>query len=136
MIAADVVVSLRNVSKSFGNRRVLDGVDLDIAAGRVHALLGQNGSGKSTLIKILSGIYQPDRAGETNAPPYLVLRGQQISLPLDPALATAHGLTFVHQDLPIIGSATVMENLRIGRFSTGIGWHIDWRREGAKFRGV
>jgi ribose transport system ATP-binding protein len=127
--SVDFVVSLRNVSKSFGHRRVLDRVDLDVAAGRVHALLGQNGSGKSTLIKILSGIYEPDRASESDVRPYLLLSGQEIRLPLDPALATAHGLTFVHQDLPIIGSATIMENLRIGRFHTRIGWRIDWRLE-------
>ena len=127
--SADCVVSLRNVSKSFGRRHVLDRVDLDIAAGEIHALLGQNGSGKSTLIKILSGIYEPDTAGEGDPQPFLVLRGRQIALPLDPAFATANGLTFVHQDLPIIGSASIMENLRIGRFRTGIGWRIDWQRE-------
>ena len=125
---ADCVVSLRNVSKSFGRRRVLDRVDLDVFKGEVHGLLGQNGSGKSTLIKILSGIYEPDRA-EGDDPPYLQLRGQRVGLPLDTAFAAANGLAVVHQDLPIIGSATLMENLRIGRFRTLFGWWIDWRRE-------
>ncbi|MGP0088457.1 MAG: sugar ABC transporter ATP-binding protein [Xanthobacteraceae bacterium] len=117
------------MSKSFGQRRVLDRVDLDVAAGQVHALLGQNGSGKSTLIKILSGVYEPDRADAGDAQPYLLLGGQRISLPLNPASATAFGLAVVHQDLPIIGSASIMENLRIGRFRTRIGWRIDWRQE-------
>jgi len=128
-LSSDFIISLRNVSKSFGQRRVLDRVDLDIAAGQVHALLGQNGSGKSTLIKILSGIYEPDKADEGDAQPYLLVGGQRISLPLDPASATAFGLAVVHQDLPIIGSASIMENLRIGRFRTKIGWCIDWRKE-------
>jgi ribose transport system ATP-binding protein len=127
MSTTDCVISLRNVSKSFGRRRVLDRVDLDIGAGEVHALLGQNGSGKSTLIKILSGIYEPDSTDEGEPQPFLLLRGRQIKFPLDPALA--RGLTFVHQDLPIVGSASIMENLRIGRFRTGIGWSINWQRE-------
>jgi ribose transport system ATP-binding protein len=98
-------------------------------AGQVHALLGQNGSGKSTLIKILSGIYAPDMTGEGDVQPHFMLNGKRIDLPFDPALATSSGLTFVHQDLPIIGSASIMENLRIGRFRTGIGWRINWRQE-------
>lgn len=127
--AGATVISLRNISKSFGHRNVLDRVDLDIAAGQVHALLGQNGSGKSTLIKILSGIYEPDRSDDSDAQPHLIVRNQQINLPLDPSLATAAGLNFVHQDLPIIGSASILENLRIGRFRTGFGWRINWRWE-------
>ena len=124
----DNVVSMRAISKSFGPRKVLDRVGLDLRRGQVHALLGQNGSGKSTLIKILSGIYEPDRL-DTGAYPTLTIRGENIALPLDPTSAVAAGVTAVHQDLPIIGSASVLENLRIGRFQTGWAWRIDWRRE-------
>ena len=122
------VVSLRGISKSFGPRKVLNGVDFDVARGEIQALLGQNGSGKSTLIKILSGVYEPDGA-ENGAAPTLAVRGERLALPLEPAAAAASGITAVHQDLPIIGSASVLENLRIGRFRTGRAWRIDWRRE-------
>jgi ribose transport system ATP-binding protein len=126
---AGCVLSLRNLSKSFGRRRVLDRVDLDISAGEVHALLGQNGSGKSTLIKILSGIHSPDDPAEGEPPASLAVRGQEVALPVDPWLAPVHGLTFVHQDMPIITSASLMENLRIGRFRTAVAAFINWRRE-------
>ncbi len=120
------VLSLRNISKSFGSRRVIDDVDLDVESGEVHALLGQNGSGKSTLIKILSGVYEPDPAG---GGPFMSLRGEALALPLDPSEAVAAGIVAVHQDLALVGEATVLENLRIGRFATKPGWRIDWRRE-------
>lgn len=125
--APDPVVSLRAISKSFGPRKVLDRVDLEVARGQVHALLGQNGSGKSTLIKILSGVHAPDRIDAGR--PTLMLRGEELALPLDPTAAVAAGIAAVHQDLPILGSASVLENLRIGRFRAGWGWRIDWRRE-------
>lgn len=125
---ADKVISLRTISKSFGPRKVLDRVNIDVARGQVHALLGQNGSGKSTLIKILSGIYEPGEP-DTGAGPRLMIRGEDLALPLNPTSAVAAGITAVHQDLPIIGSASVLENLRIGRFRTGPAWRIDWRRE-------
>ncbi len=54
---------MRGVKKRFGATQALGGVDLAVAAGEVHALLGQNGAGKSTLMKVLSGAVQPD-AGE------------------------------------------------------------------------
>ncbi len=74
LASADCVVSLRNVSKSFGLRRVLDRVDLDISTGGIHGLFGQNGSGKSTLIEILCGIHEPDRAGEGDPRPFSAAR--------------------------------------------------------------
>jgi len=118
------VVRLGSVFKSFGGRAVLRDVGLEIEPGEVHGLLGQNGSGKSTLVKILSGHYAPDPGTGV-----LDVRGQRVELPLTPPRAQELGLAFVHQELPTAASATVLENLRIGRFLSGFGWRIDWRAE-------
>src|SRR5688500_12941818 len=53
-------LSVRALSKTFGAQRALDELDLDIAPGEIHALLGQNGSGKSTFVKLLAGYHKPD----------------------------------------------------------------------------
>ena len=57
---AGVALRLHGLSKTFPGQRALDDVDLEIAAGEIHALVGQNGSGKSTVVKILAGYHQPD----------------------------------------------------------------------------
>ncbi|HBI06977.1 MAG TPA: lipase, partial [Erwinia persicina] len=54
-------ISLENISKSFPGVRALDAVTLTLNRGEVHCLAGQNGCGKSTLIKVISGVYQPDK---------------------------------------------------------------------------
>jgi ribose transport system ATP-binding protein len=123
------VVSLRNVSKTYGARRVVDGISLDFLPGQVHALLGQNGSGKSTLIKIMTGVIEPDHHADPSNVPYMLVHGVRRELPVMASAASADGITAVHQDLPIIGSASVLENLQIGRYRTGLGWKIDWRME-------
>lgn len=117
------VLEARGLTKSFAGRTVLDAVDLDIRGGEVHGLVGQNGCGKSTLIKILAGYHQPDAGGE------LTLRGDPVSLPLTATRALDSGLSFVHQDLGLIDSATVLENLRIGRLETQFGGRVSWRKE-------
>ena len=58
------LLQVRGIVKEFPGVRALDGVDLDVAAGEVHCLLGQNGAGKSTLIKILAGAHRPGRGGD------------------------------------------------------------------------
>ncbi len=94
---------LRGLTKSFGATRALRSVDLDLAAGQVHALIGENGAGKSTLIKIVSGVYTAD-AGE------MLLDGRPFA-PTSPALAAADGVVLVPQELRILPAMTAAENV-------------------------
>ena len=112
---------LRGVSKTFGGAKALDEVSLTVGRGEVHGLLGQNGSGKSTLIKILAGFHAPD-SGE------LEFFGAPVALPLTPGQFKSLGIAFVHQHLGLAPSLTVLENLRIGEFASGVRL-IDWSRE-------
>ncbi len=114
---------LTGLSKHFGGERALTGVDLDVSAGEVHGLLGQNGSGKSTLIKILAGYHAPEPGAE------LYLHGRRMRLPAPPGGFRDHGIAFVHQDLGLIPSLTVVENLFIGELASRPRWLISWRRE-------
>jgi ribose transport system ATP-binding protein len=123
------ILSVRDLSKSFGSTRALEGVSLDVGPGEVHALLGQNGSGKSTLIKILAGYHSPDRGT-------VAIRGEPVGLPLPPVELRRRGLAFVHQDLGLVDTLSVVENLRVGRFETGAGWRIRWRSERARARAL
>jgi ribose transport system ATP-binding protein len=96
----------RGVKKSFGATVALAGVDLDVGAGEVHALLGENGAGKSTLVKILAGAERPD-AGE------MLLDGAPFS-PRDPAAARLAGVGMVHQERALCPHLTVEENILLG----------------------
>jgi ribose transport system ATP-binding protein len=115
----------RDISKSFTGKRVLHNLDLEIMPGEIHALVGQNGSGKSTFIKILAGFHAPDE-GDDSA---IWIRGEQMDLPLHPRDRAEHGFAFVHQDLGLIDTASVLENVRVRNFDRGIGFRIQWRRE-------
>ena len=121
--AGEAALSLRHLSKSFGGERALKDTDFVVGAREIYGLVGRNGSGKSTLIKILSGFHSPDPGAECR------IAGQRVNLPLDPASARALGLVFVHQDLALAPGCSVLENMRIGRYSArGLG-RINWQRE-------
>src|ERR1700736_6676348 len=117
------VLSVRGLSKTFSGRTVLGEVDLDVIPGEIHGLVGQNGSGKSTLIKILAGYYTPDPGGSVS------IDGTPVPLPLVPRQSDALGLSFVHQDLGLAPTMTVLENLRVGHYDTGALWRMRWGRE-------
>jgi ribose transport system ATP-binding protein len=98
--------AMRGVRKRFGATAALDGVDLSVADGEVHALLGQNGAGKSTLMKVLSGAHAPD-AGE------MTLDGRPYA-PRDPLDARRAGVAMIYQELSLAPHLTVEENMVLG----------------------
>ena len=91
------VLKADQVSMSFAGLRVLDQLDLVLAAGEVHALVGHNGSGKSTFVKILAGQYTPDDGSSVS------LDGDDLRLG-SPAGIARQGLRVVHQHLGLIDS--------------------------------
>lgn len=98
-------------------------MSLAVEAGEVHGLLGENGSGKSTLIRILAGYHAPSNGGE------LEVRGQHVKLPLRPGEPRGLGFSFVHEDLGLIPSLGVVENLRLVELSTERRLRLSWRAE-------
>ncbi|WP_337797055.1 sugar ABC transporter ATP-binding protein [Rhizobium skierniewicense] len=100
------VLAMRDIEKSFGPVKVLKGVDFDIRAGEVHALMGENGAGKSTMIRILSGAHQPD-SGE------VLLEGNAARF-AHPRSAQSAGIAVVHQELLLFPDMTVAENIFLG----------------------
>ncbi|MCD8390540.1 MAG: sugar ABC transporter ATP-binding protein [Firmicutes bacterium] len=114
---------VRGIAKTFGTTRALKGIDLVIRPGEVHGLLGQNGCGKSTLIKILAGYHEPDKGGE------IWINGEKVPLPIEPGGFMKYGISFVHQDLGLIPSLTVLENWLLTQLSTENKYKVDWHRE-------
>ncbi len=112
------LLQLRQITKSFGGAPALRGVDFDLQAGEVHALLGENGAGKSTLIKIVTGAHQPD--GGT-----LALAGREIRA-LAPATAHQLGIACIYQQPALFPDLTVAENIAL-RLESGPGLRrINW----------
>ena len=105
---------LCQVRKRFGATQALDGVDLEVAAGEVHALLGENGAGKSTLMKVLSGAYHPD-AGE------MFLDGEQLFV-RTPRDAQEAGIAMIYQELNLAPDLSAAENVTLGREPSWGGW--------------
>lgn len=100
------ILQLSGIRKRFGATVALDGVELDVAPGEVHALVGENGAGKSTLMKILSGALDPD-AGTMR------LDGAAYA-PAGPLPARRAGVVMVHQELAIAPHLSVAENIVLG----------------------
>jgi ABC-type sugar transport system ATPase subunit len=100
------LLSLRGVIKRFGAVEALSGVDLDVPAGQITALVGDNGAGKSTLIKVISGIYQPD-GGE------IIWEGRPVHI-RGPRSAASLGIATVYQDLALCDNLDIVQNMYLG----------------------
>lgn len=98
-------LEVRGISKSFNGIRVLSSFDLNVVAGEIRGLVGENGSGKSTFIKILAGFHSAD-SGE------ILIDGERLDAH-HPQSSRAMGCRFVHQDLGLIDSLSIMENITI-----------------------
>ena len=102
-----VLLQMKNIHKSFPGVKALQGVDLELRAGEVHALLGENGAGKSTLIKVLGGIYIAEE-GE------IFIDGKKVTI--DGVNASHNnGISIIHQELVLVPHMTVAENIFLGR---------------------
>ncbi|MFI4942056.1 MAG: sugar ABC transporter ATP-binding protein [Burkholderiales bacterium] len=111
---AAAALRMRGIRKSFPGVVALDGVDLEVAAGEVHVLLGENGAGKSTLMKILSGATRCDEG-------VIELGGERV-LVRDPAHAQALGTRIIYQELNLVPQLSAAENVFLGREPTrGLG---------------
>ena len=103
----DVILTMKDIDKSFPGVHALDHVNFEVRRGEVHALMGENGAGKSTLMKVLTGIYQKDSGSIT-------YKGQEIAFH-NTREAQDAGVVIVHQELNMVGDLTVAQNIFIGR---------------------
>lgn len=128
------LLSVQNIEKSFGLNRVLKGINLELRAGEVLSLIGGNGAGKSTLMKIIMGIYQPDKG-------QIRIKDQEVNLNR-PSVALSHGIYMVPQEPMLFPNMTVEENIVMGfeekpaqlhkrlvERIAEVGWELDLNRK-------
>ncbi|TCT30125.1 sugar ABC transporter ATP-binding protein [Martelella mediterranea] len=101
------LLRMESIDKSFPGVHALKGVNFDLFAGEVHALMGENGAGKSTLMKVLSGVYQPDGGR-------ILIDGKDVRFPT-PSAAQDLGISIIHQELALMRDLNVAQNVWIGR---------------------
>lgn len=104
---SDNLIEMCHITKTFPGVVALDDVTFECRPGEVHAVVGENGAGKSTLMKILVGVYQPDR-GE------ILLRGEPVRIP-SPHEAQHLGISIIYQELNLLPDMNVAENVFLGR---------------------
>ncbi len=105
-MSAAPAVRLRKISKRFGAVRANEDIDLDVANGSIHGIIGENGAGKSTLVSILYGFYTADSG---------MIEIDGVPAPISgPADAIAHGIGMVHQHFMLVPTFTVLENVMLG----------------------
>ena len=115
----DVLLQANNLTKAFPGVMALNGVNFQVKAGEVNALVGENGAGKSTLIKIIAGFYTPD-SGE--------IKINSESLKFTTKAAHLAGIATIHQDHQLIPNMSVAENISLGMWETKYGF-VSKRRE-------
>ena len=121
------LLAVRGIEKRFPDVHALKGVDFDVRAGGVHALVGENGAGRSTLMHLLAGVYQPD--GGT-----ITVDGAPVTI-ADERAAQRLGVGIDYQERSLFPLLTVAENIFAGRQPVNA-WGIDRRRLGQEARSI
>lgn len=103
----EVLLRMEGIEKHFPGVHALHQCQLTLAAGEVHALVGENGAGKSTLMKIATGVYEKDEGR-------ILVKGKEVSLPHTRA-AQQLGISMIHQELNLMPDLTIAQNIFIGR---------------------
>ena len=119
MINSAVALRMEGVSKAYPGTLAVDAVDFEARVGEVHALMGENGAGKSTLMKMLAGSFR-DYTGRIG------INGDEVALH-SPALAKAHGIGMIYQELSLAQPISIAENLLVGRLPARFGFMVDRR---------
>ena len=122
---SDVILEMRNITKTFPGVKALDNVSFSVTQGEIHALVGENGAGKSTLMNVLSGVYPyGSYSGE------IYFQGKECRF-RDIHQSEEVGLVIIHQELALIPFLSIAENLFLGneRAKNGV---IDWNESISK----
>lgn len=120
-MTTEALWELKGLRKYFPGVKALDGIELTIRAGEIHALVGENGSGKSTLVKCLSGVHQPTGGRIEHL-------GQPVVLH-DPTVARSFGIATIFQELSLVPDMSVGENIFLGQLpkKRKARFWVDWR---------
>lgn len=114
MLSRTPFLSVKGIRKSFGPVKVLHGVDLDLSAGSVTALLGENGAGKSTFVRILAGDHPPD-SGQ------IAIDGSEVPI-RNVGQARSHGIRLIAQEIADAPPLSVAENITLGALPSRMGF--------------
>jgi branched-chain amino acid transport system permease protein len=104
--SAEIVLKVERLAKHFGGVKALDGIDLAVRRGSVHALIGPNGSGKSTFINVVTGLYKPTSGR-------VIFMGQDLTQ-APPYVRNRAGLARTYQNIRVFRGMTVLENVMVG----------------------
>ena len=104
---ADIILEMKNITKTFPGVKALDNVNLQVERGEIHALVGENGAGKSTLMNVLGGTVKPDAGA-------IRIEGKEVAID-DPLASMRLGIGFVHQESSLLPNLTVRENVFLAR---------------------
>lgn len=113
------LLRVEHISKYFAGVRALDDVSFNINRGEVRGLVGENGSGKSTMIKIIAGVYEPDKGD-------IYINGNHYKR-LTPIISIREGIQVIYQDFSLFPNLTVAENIGINRVISKGGRVVNWK---------